>query len=145
MKPINYNDCVGLKTINSVISVVFNKIILIGFILATQLISNLNAASTIENVIERGMHLRKVKRIVEATNTTGQIILKTNLITQLRAGMHYLDDSGEWRESIPQFKSAEQGLSASETVYKIFLSSNLNVQGSVVIKCRMPLYCVDIH
>src|SRR5205085_2078012 len=82
-------------------------------------------------VIDRGAHYKTYEATILLTNQlTGEILSHVSHYTELGNGLSFLDDSGHWQESNPQFILIGGSAIATQTLSKVILSPDLDTAGS---------------
>ncbi len=103
------------KLVRSFVSVAFASIV-----------ASVSAQQNEPQIVERTIDSATYQRVVLLTNGTGDVTTKTNLLTVLDHGLHYLQD-GEFKESQDLVESFPDGAIARHGAYQTIFSPELNV------------------
>lgn len=93
-----------------------------------------SARDAVATVVSRDAHSRVeqwVERLIAEDGTTNDVV---HSVTVLANGMHYRDgESGEWRETNPEFTPVAGGWLAARGQHQTFVSEELFVAGAVTV------------
>ena len=84
-------------------------------------------------VIERGFHHRVVEWLSQTTDESGNTLTSTNHFTEVASGLHFVDETGAWQETVAEFVPVAGGFIANRGPHQVALATDLSVAGAVTI------------
>jgi hypothetical protein len=88
-------------------------------------------APTERRVVERGGNHRVWQWETYEKSPAGQIVARPHQITELAAGLHYQDASGQWVEAQEMIEPFSGGAIAQQGQHQVIFANNLNSHGAI--------------
>ena len=94
-----------------------------------------NAPSKI-SVTPRSAHERTLEQVTLVAAEDGSTRSQTNAVVELATGLHYLDDTGQWAQSVEAFELVPGAAHAWKGQHRVTLAYNPNTPAAV--QHRLP-------
>ena len=88
------------------------------------------------SVTARSAHERILEQVTSFAGDDGSLRFQTNTVVELATGLHYLDDAGQWAESVEAFELVPGAARAWKGQHRVTLAHNPNTPAAV--QHRLP-------